>query len=210
MKLMIIKVAKYCGPFMVEIRKDKLTRQSCFEILSGNSFERGLPNLGNTCYFNAAIQCLASTPILKSQVVQSAGDSDVTNEYLNFLSPIDPESGSVSFPLDPRPLLRAFCAKVTRFQGTEQHDSHELLRHFLDQLRKEERSSRTIGNQRNKLTAVDKVFGGHFMTVYICTKCKTPYHICEPFLDISVPICLGESSGSEVSEQRQIEENEPE
>src|SRR6218665_2400758 len=145
------------------------------------------------------MQCLLSTPILRSQIADSAINKEVTSEFRNFLSPIDPENGSVSNALDPRPLLKAFCAKVTRFRGSEQHDSHELLRHFLDQLRQEERASWTNGNQRNKLTAVDKVFGGHLMTVYIC----------EPFLDISVPICLGDSSGSEIlNEQQELEEEQ--
>jgi len=159
------------------------------------------------------MQCLISTPILKSQVAESASNEEVTYAFINFLSPIDPENGTISTALDPRPLLRAFCAKVTRFRGSEQHDSHELLRHFLDQLRQEERASWTNGIQAKGLTAVEKVFGGHLMTVYICKQCKTPYHICEPFLDISVPICLGDSPGSEISNEQQTleeEESEPE
>ena len=158
------------------------------------------------------MQCLISTPNLRSQVsqAQSARNKEVTVEFLKFLSPIDRQNGSVSATLDPEPLLRAFCAKVTRFQGSEQHDSLALLRYFLDQLRQEEKASWANENETNKLTAVDKVFGGHTMTVYICMKCKTPHHLCEPFLDISVPICLGDSPGSEALKGQQTKESEPE
>src|SRR6218665_687712 len=192
-------------------KESKIGSRSSIDIIFvDRPFKRGLRNLGNTCYFNAAMQCLMSTPILRSQVAQSARNKEVTNAFITFVSPIDPENGSVSNALDPRPLLQAFCAKVPRFRGSDQHDSHELLRHFLDQLRQEERTSWTLGNQRNKLTAVDKVFGGHVMTVYVCKKCKTPYHIVEPFLDISVPICVGESSESDVLEELKSEDSEPE
>ena len=156
------------------------------------------------------MQCLISTPVLRFQVdqVQSARNTEVTGEFLKFLSPIDRQNGSASSTLDPRPLLRMFCSKVTRFQGSDQHDSHELLRQFLDQIRQEERASWTNEIQTKGLTAVDKVFGGHFMTVYICMKCKTPYHLCEPFLDISVPICLGDPAGSEILNEQQTMESE--
>lgn len=83
-----------------------------------------------------------------------------------------------------------------KFTDLNQHDCHDLMIHLLNRIRQEERetlgitSSKRQNNAENRqtLTVVDKVFGGHIFTAYICIECFGPYHLCEPFLALSLPI----------------------
>lgn len=90
------------------------------------------------------------------------------------------------FPL--RQVADRFFEKVSRFDNDRQHDSHECLRHFLEEIKKEERESKSSSPTDHQLTVVDKVFGGHLITVYICKECDKHYHLFEPCLDISLPV----------------------
>src|SRR6218665_1551164 len=101
-------------------------------------------------------------------------------------------------PFSPDALHKIFGRETPRFDNRRQHDSHECLRHFLDNIRKEERrhlEKTSSGNSGDNLTVVDRVFGGHLITVYICMACQGPYHVFEPCLDISLPICFETRKG---------------
>ena len=171
---------------------------------------RGLQNLGNTCYFNSVMQNLVNTYIFHTSIYENKYRGEFNRRFERFCRwmndrQVAPNSGWNLWHLlcskiqqfnEPRTMHRMFSSKALRFADHQQHDSHECLRHFLDELRKEERECRpksqlSSSDPRKSLTVVDKVFGGHFITVYTCQECGSPYHLFEPFLDISLPICLG-------------------
>lgn len=93
------------------------------------------------------------------------------------------------WPLDPTDLHAAFCSRAPKFLGYQQHDSHEFLRNFLDELKKEEPERIAMEPSFGRIPKViDQIFGGHQITVYTCCRCYAPYHVCEPMLDISLPV----------------------
>ncbi|KAG4068319.1 hypothetical protein HA402_007839 [Bradysia odoriphaga] len=122
---------------------------------------RGLSNLGNTCFFNAVMQCLAQTPylltVLKGVVpgeefvlpggtheikegesisLPSIGGklgprSALTTELADTLDELQ-KAGGV---FNPRQLFHSLTTKCPQFSGGDQHDSHELLRHLLESVR---------------------------------------------------------------------------
>ncbi|XP_038116054.1 ubiquitin carboxyl-terminal hydrolase 16 [Culex quinquefasciatus] len=126
---------------------------------------RGLSNLGNTCFFNAVVQCLTRTPylldVLRESSVQGekfqlpGGPLKLKDGTVTELSPISGElnpwgsftqvlaeslselqSGGGVF--SPSKLFSQLTNKWPQFAGMDQHDSHELLRHLLESVRSED------------------------------------------------------------------------
>ena len=93
---------------------------------------RGLLNLGNTCFFNTAIQCLAHVPPLTKHLFETelTPDCKITLEYQKvvkklFLKGIDD-------PVDPSDLLREFRIKFPSFNNQNQHDAQEVIFYLID------------------------------------------------------------------------------
>ncbi|XP_060857313.1 ubiquitin carboxyl-terminal hydrolase 16-like isoform X2 [Metopolophium dirhodum] len=124
---------------------------------------RGLTNLGNTCFYNSVLQCLAQTPFIrkllfdiseygKPMTIQLDNEditvhqekwSSLTENLYTTLQEITNEQDST---FTPSALLESLRKKCKMFIGYSQHDSHEVLRHLLDSVRDDdlERYKRTI------------------------------------------------------------------
>ncbi|XP_066522842.1 ubiquitin carboxyl-terminal hydrolase 16 isoform X2 [Hoplias malabaricus] len=133
---------------------------------SGAVAVKGFSNLGNTCFFNAVLQNLSQTVLLRQLL------SEVKEEQSNLLlkpppsSQLDPllvqlpRPGSLTLAMcellneiqqtpkavvTPRELFTQVCKKASRFKGFQQQDSQELLRYLLDGMRAEESTRVTAG-----------------------------------------------------------------
>ncbi|XP_029434584.1 ubiquitin carboxyl-terminal hydrolase 16 [Rhinatrema bivittatum] len=125
---------------------------------------KGLSNQGNTCFFNAVLQNLYQTSILREllkEVKEFTKDlclrrPDSTRPFI-LEEPLVVNLEQIPGPLTtavcqfltemqetkeatvtPKELFSQVCKKAVRFKGYQQQDSQELLRYLLDGMRAEE------------------------------------------------------------------------
>ncbi|XP_040438771.1 ubiquitin carboxyl-terminal hydrolase 16 isoform X2 [Falco naumanni] len=126
---------------------------------------KGLSNLGNTCFFNAVMQNLSQTPVLREllkeakmpgttvkiespelsmepQLIKLDQPGPLTLAMYQFLTEMQETKKGV---VTPKELFAQVCKKATRFKGYQQQDSHELLRYLLDGMRAEEIQQVSVG-----------------------------------------------------------------
>lgn len=175
----------------------------------------GLNNIGNTCFFNAAVQCLArvmpltqfflsdnfTSQINPSNVKSSRGA--IAHAYRRFLESLC--GGSSSTPRNPTDLRSIFVTFYSNFANHEQHDSQEFLCSLLDALHEDLNQSAFRGGRlrpieitsesdswdvhvsRNSSPIVD-TFHGILYSSIICTSCKHIEKVREPFVFLSIEI----------------------
>lgn len=93
---------------------------------------RGLLNLGNTCYFNTAIQCLAHVPALSRHLFQADPEAiscPITKEYQIVVKKLFLKGHTDA--VDPSALLAAFRARFPRFAHGQQ-DAQEVVLVLID------------------------------------------------------------------------------
>eukprot|EP00792_Barthelona_sp_PAP020_P000952 TRINITY_DN11597_c0_g1_i1.p1 TRINITY_DN11597_c0_g1~~TRINITY_DN11597_c0_g1_i1.p1 ORF type:complete len:790 (+),score=182.05 TRINITY_DN11597_c0_g1_i1:38-2407(+) len=103
----------------------------------------GLRNLGNSCYMNAALQCLSNTILLRNYFLGAQYQQDLTPQntlaskdcciakaMAKFYDEIWIKGKAVVVPK----YLKDALANGEHFVGNRQEDSHELLAYILDKL----------------------------------------------------------------------------
>ncbi|XP_009067832.1 PREDICTED: ubiquitin carboxyl-terminal hydrolase 16 isoform X2 [Acanthisitta chloris] len=127
---------------------------------------KGLSNLGNTCFFNAVMQNLSQTPVLRELLKEAKMPGTTVKIDLPELSMQEPQLIKLDQPgpltlamhqfltemqetkrgvVTPKELFAQVCKKAIRFKGYQQQDSHELLRYLLDGMRAEEIQQVSVG-----------------------------------------------------------------
>ncbi|XWS71372.1 hypothetical protein CRYUN_Cryun03dG0133000 [Craigia yunnanensis] len=178
----------------------------------------GLQNLGNTCFMNSAIQCLAHTP---KMVDYFLGDY---NREVNHDNPLGMNGEIASAfgdllrklwapgatPVAPRTFKSKLARFAPQFSGFNQHDSQELLAFLLDGLHEdlnrvkskpyvevkdgEGRQDEEVADEywQNHLARNDSIIvdvcQGQFKSTLVCPECKKVSITFDPFMYLSLPL----------------------
>jgi ubiquitin C-terminal hydrolase len=95
--------------------------------------KKGLPNFGNTCYFNSALQCLLYVPQLTNYFLQKEGSNQFSQEYKKLVYQMWRDEG----PCDPRNIIKLVISRFPQFSQGQQ-DAQELFLCMLDMFQEQE------------------------------------------------------------------------
>ncbi|XP_010420992.1 PREDICTED: ubiquitin carboxyl-terminal hydrolase 8 [Camelina sativa] len=178
----------------------------------------GLQNLGNTCFMNSSLQCLAHTPKLVDFFLGEYSKEINLDNPLGMKGEIALAFGdllrSLWAPGASTVAPRTFKGKLARFapqfSGFNQHDSQELLAFLLDGLHEDlnrvrnkpyveakdgdGRPDAEVADEywRNHVARNDSIIvdvcQGQYKSTLVCPICKKVSVMFDPFMYLSLPL----------------------
>ncbi|CAN4099044.1 unnamed protein product [Withania somnifera] len=200
-----------------------LTRSSSSSF-SGGSCEAGtlgltgLQNLGNTCFMNSALQCLAHTPKLvdyflgdyKREINHDnplGMNGEIATAFGDLLKKLWAPGAS---PVAPRIFKLKLAHFAPQFSGFNQHDSQEVLAFLLDGLHEDlnrvknkpyveakdgdDRPDEEIADEywnyhlARNDSIIVDVCQGQYRSTLVCPVCKKVSVTFDPFMYLSLPL----------------------
>ncbi|KAH0664592.1 hypothetical protein KY284_029523 [Solanum tuberosum] len=200
-----------------------LTRSSS-STFSGGSCEAGtlgltgLQNLGNTCFMNSALQCLAHTPKLVDYFLGDYKREINHDNPLGMKGEIASGFGDLlkklwapgASPVAPRTFKVKLSHFAPQFSGFNQHDSQEVLAFLLDGLHEDlnrvkdkpyveakdgdDRPDEEIADEywnyhlARNDSIIVDVCQGQYRSTLVCPVCKKVSITFDPFMYLSLPL----------------------
>ena len=167
----------------------------------------GLYNVGNTCFLNAALQCLSYLPPFVNMLLSKpalAGEKGYGVRTLrggafNAMKEMQAHLRLVHCPgrkgaVAPHRIVNNLRKIAKKLRVGRQEDAHEFVRHFVESLQKS--CLREAGMKDNatgrlaETTLVHQTFGGYLDSHIKCREMGCGYvsRTYEPFLDLSIDI----------------------
>lgn len=133
----------------------------------------GMLNLGNTCYMNASIQCMASIPQFVPALQALDSPQHKVTHALNYVLKTILERQNSSFDPTNFKSLIGECIPFTK--GFDQQDAHEFTTAIIEKLQSE-------------VPEVASLFFGRMIFQTTCDNCKEITESNEAFTSLSLPV----------------------
>ena len=209
--------------FDEEMRQRSLEGMSSTRLGGGAFTQRGacgLQNLGNTCFMNAAAQCLAHTPPLMEYFLATPSGhvadartppDEIAAEFAKLMGHLHGHKFGYAVP---RALKLAIEKAAPHFAGFLQHDAQELLCFLIDGLHEDLNRARGAGasagaavtdglsaeecwaayKERHDSVVVDHM-QAQFRTTVACPDCDAVSVTYDPYSQVTTPLPAGATDG---------------
>ncbi|XP_030522298.1 ubiquitin carboxyl-terminal hydrolase 8 [Rhodamnia argentea] len=178
----------------------------------------GLQNLGNTCFMNSSLQCLAHTPKLVDYFLGDYAreinhenplgmDGEIALAFGDLIRKLWAPGAS---PVAPRTFKSKLARFAPQFSGYNQHDSQELLAFLLDGLHEDlnrvkckpyveakdadGRPDEDVADEywhyhlARNDSVIVDVCQGQYKSTLVCPVCKKVSVTFDPFMYVSLPL----------------------
>uniref|UniRef100_A0A0D9XA11 USP domain-containing protein n=1 Tax=Leersia perrieri TaxID=77586 RepID=A0A0D9XA11_9ORYZ len=145
---------------------------------------KGIPNLGNTCYMNALLQCLFVLEKLRAKMLAPDAPWEIIGMALKRLFEDDNNVDNAQDTIVPLKFLACVRISDEKFVGGGMHDSHELLTFLRTELDKEEKSMMPAV----ATTVIDSIFAAQLSVTISCRRCPYSSASHEIIHDIQAPL----------------------
>uniref|UniRef100_A0A672RB32 Ubiquitin carboxyl-terminal hydrolase n=1 Tax=Sinocyclocheilus grahami TaxID=75366 RepID=A0A672RB32_SINGR len=181
-----------------QVRKSSSAKERLFSLYGDKTpGVLGLKNHGNTCFMNAVVQCLSNTDLLAEYLCLERYKRDLCHRVTERLASL--VRALWTFQYTPQ-LSAEFKMTVSKygaqFRGNSQHDALEFLLWLLDRLHEDVNSSSALpnGNNRSKSRGKVRASMSQNLSSLTCPHCLKQSNTFDPFLCISLPIPLRQTS----------------
>ncbi|VAI33232.1 unnamed protein product [Triticum turgidum subsp. durum] len=154
----------------------------------------GLCNLGNSCYANVVLQCLAFTRPLTAYFLEGLHSKNCSQKEWCFLCEFQKlivEGKQGHSPLSPTGILSHLSDIGSSFGPGEEEDAHEFLRYAIDTMQSasmKEANANGAHKLAEETTLIQLMFVGYLRSKIKCTKCGVSSEHCERIMDLTVEI----------------------
>ncbi|XP_026394478.1 ubiquitin carboxyl-terminal hydrolase 17-like [Papaver somniferum] len=154
----------------------------------------GLTNLGNSCYANAVLQCLAYTRPLTAYLLQGLHSKACTKQEWCFICEFESLIQKVKegkWTLSPNGIVSHLHKIGSHLVHGKQEDAHEFLRFSIDKMQSiclKEAGEKAGRPRAEETTLIGLIFGGYLRSKIRCMKCHEKFEREERMMDLTVEI----------------------